>query len=211
MANEKMTVQAVLMNEDLRDGNICPICGGEKSKGARICTKCHQALGGNNASKTIDKVLEALVKANQGFNPDNPRPAEIVFKAVGQVRVDADAKPYKGAKPGDSRLWGSKSLEKNGYLHCTFFGCEESDKGRLITALILLKKRDGKPYLAVVKLFGVTSDAELCFSSQSFEGDLPHKPVKGVWQDPKTGDVKLFDGFIGFRRVGQQVRATEAA
>jgi hypothetical protein len=176
---------------------ICPLTGQTKSRGAIVCRPAYQEYGGNKTVQTLQEVMEQIAEAGRNQTPGE-EPPETVFAVLAQIRVGKNARRFKDAKAGDSRFWESRGTGKpgGGNLHFTFFRCTNYDRGREITAIILLKKKakDFRPYITVWKVEDLRSNAVFTLNEEKVDRVLPHCPI--IW---KKGMIEIF-GHVGFYR-----------
>jgi hypothetical protein len=174
---------------------VCPLTGQRKSKGSILCRTAYSEFGGNKTVQTLQEVMERVQEAGQNQTPGE-EPPETVFAVIAQIKMDKGAKRFKGAKPSDARFWAFRGLPEGGKIHVTFFGCTNHDRGKEITAVILLKKKakDFRPYLTVWKVEGLRSNAVFTLNEEKVDRVLPHCPL--VWAKGMAQIV----GHLGFYR-----------
>lgn len=174
----------------------CFLCGGPMPRGKYTCEACIR-LYGPEATKTVKEVMAAYEQAKTGYNKD-AESATVVFGVIAQIRVNEGARPFMGSLPDDTRLW-AQVYGKKGWLHMTYFGFDETDKGNWVVALVQIRQRetpDGlKKYAAAVKLPGVISPLSVQFNGrrESYVQSMPHLDVTA---DYKGKHLEISVGFV---------------
>jgi len=202
--------RVTLRAEVLLAGMGCPVCGGEKTKKARTCRTCYEKIC-PEATKAVDEVIETITKAKEG-NEESAKGAfrrEIVFGPIlAQIKIDKSAVHHIAHGNIDQYLDCEKSVP-GGFVSAYIFGATPEMRGKEVTAVIHLKKKEHRPgdvinYLRAQAIpDGVRSNVKICMLNQKDAGILaPDFPIEMV--EERKGKVRKYA--VGFQYVEKRDR-----
>ena len=202
-----LRLRSEVMDVDVRAGNLCPSCGGDKSRGARICRPCYRAYGGNKATMVVDDVLAAYNRVAVGHQLSHESGGVQRGTAFGPVL--AQVRVGKGAELVSAHDGFSNSYLKfgtsvhGGYVNNFAFGVGRNDTGKAIVGLVELRTKETPKgptfYVRIEVVDGVKSDARLAIRNledgNGMIRSLPFRRVENLDHGP-TRQLNFSVGFV---------------
>lgn len=201
-----LRLRAEVMGVGVLAGNLCPICGGDKSGGARICRSCYRTHGGNNATVVVDDVLAAFDRVVEGHQLSQKfggvQRGTDLGPILAQVRVGKGAEfiPAHDGFPNSYLKFGTSV--RGGYVNNFAFGVGENDIGKVVVGLVELRVKETPKgptfYIRIEVVNGVKSDVKLAIRNledgNGMVKSFPSRRVENLEHGPRR--LNFSAGFV---------------
>lgn len=188
---KKIVLRSEIVSPEVSSGDVCPICGGAKSRGAASCRACFIALGGKaTIRQALCQAVQAVVDTYAGIHAaDAGKVARgTVEKPVfSMVRVPKDAEVVRPKNPEIKSYLRAAFPVRSGVVETFVFsetGVKNIPLGTVIAGIVSFRVRKSArgdiaylrvqhapgPAIANSQLF-VTDDEGL--ADRIFRDDLP--------------------------------------